>query len=453
MLKIYSEILFLPRKYCYNFSTSLIKQQFTVQSSIMQEENKAKRLKYDGRLKKRQWQDRRSDNRDSKISKTNENSEPFERIKRRKYAMLMGYCGVGYFGMQRNPTMKTIEEDLFNALFKTNHINQECFDVVQNMQFQRAARTDKGVSAVRQVVSLKLPDKVDIESINKELPEVIRVFCVNKVTKGFNSKTNCDSRTYSYTLPTVAFADKDAQVEQHGFRLDDETFARVNRVLSMYVGSKNFHNFTSKKHHQDPSANRYIISFICERPFLRNDVEFAVLKVQGQSFMLHQIRKMVALMLAVIRNHTNEATLLQALTNEKVNVPRAPGLGLLLEFVHYDRYNLRYGEDGIHQKLEWQECENDVEAFKNKYILPVITETEISQKEMLVWLSKLRGHRYDIFEDTADDDEDEEKLNDENIEVCKDDDKNDTESVNSMEAKDRTGVKEEKLVQNAENIS
>lgn len=52
--------------------------------------------------------------------------------------------------------MKTIEEELFNALFKTKYITQECFDVVQNMQYQRAARTDKGVSAVRQVVSLKL---------------------------------------------------------------------------------------------------------------------------------------------------------------------------------------------------------------------------------------------------------------------------------------------------------
>ncbi|KAL3285507.1 hypothetical protein HHI36_000039 [Cryptolaemus montrouzieri] len=392
--------------------------------SLFQMEPKLKKPKYDGRSKKRQWQDRRSDRnlpdeKDVKKGKFDDcnstESESFERIKRKKYAMLLGYCGVDYYGMQRNPSMRTIEEDLLKALFSTNHITEDSYDVVQNMQFQRAARTDKGVSAVRQVVSLKLPETVDIVEINKKLPEIIRVFGVKKVTKGFNSKTNCDGRTYSYTLPTVSFSDKDVALEQHGFRLDDDTFHRVNNVLSRFVGTKNFHNFTSKKSSNDPSANRYIKSFICERPFLRNDVEFAVLKVQGQSFMLHQIRKMVALMLAIIRNHTDETILNQAFSSEKVNIPRAPGLGLLLEFVHYDRYNYRYGEDGIHEKLNWEEYENDVEAFKDKYILPTITNTEISEKEMVMWLGKLRRHRYDDLEEKIDE-EDEKSDNDNNKE-------------------------------------
>lgn len=68
----------------------------------------------------------------------------------------MGYCGQGYLGMQRNTGFKTIEEDLLTAMFKANLINEESFNQIQTLQFQRAARTDKGVSAVRQVVSLKL---------------------------------------------------------------------------------------------------------------------------------------------------------------------------------------------------------------------------------------------------------------------------------------------------------
>lgn len=56
----------------------------------------------------------------------------------------------------RNPFSKTIEEDLCKALLKTNLITQEAYDQMQTIHFQRAARTDKGVSAVRQVVSLKL---------------------------------------------------------------------------------------------------------------------------------------------------------------------------------------------------------------------------------------------------------------------------------------------------------
>ncbi|KAK9873223.1 hypothetical protein WA026_021715 [Henosepilachna vigintioctopunctata] len=384
------------------------------------------KIRYNGKTKKRQWQDRKSDDaKKLKINTTSGDSNNVgEKIKRKKFAMLLGYCGVDYYGMQRNPKMQTIEEELLKALFKVNVITEESFNVVQNMQFQRAARTDKGVSAVRQVVSLKLSEKVDIDAINKELPEVIRVFGVKKVTKGFNSKTNCSGRTYSYTLPTVSFADKDATVEQNGYRVDNETFDNVNRVLKMFVGTKNFHNFTSKKSPQDPSANRYIKSFVCDRPFVWNDVEFAILKVEGQSFMLHQIRKMVALMLAIVRNHAHESLLTQAFSSDKVNIPRAPGLGLLLEFVHYDRYNERYGKDGMHEKLDFKEFDSEVEAFKNKYILPIITNKEITEKEMIIWLSKLNLHRYDDVEEK--DRKDEKYENDE-----KDDDENSDEEINS----------------------
>lgn len=105
MLKTFSEFFFFPRKYYCSVSAEAANRQMRMQSSIMDGENNSKNGKYDGRSKKRQWQDRRSDFRQSKISKTEENcdtiSEPFERIKRKKYAMLLGYCGVGYYGMQR----------------------------------------------------------------------------------------------------------------------------------------------------------------------------------------------------------------------------------------------------------------------------------------------------------------------------------------------------------------
>lgn len=113
-----------------------------------------KRARYDGRSKKRLWEERRSDKGEgigceapSKKSK-DENDEvakkAFDKVKRRKFCLLMGYSGVNYFGMQRNPHTKTIEEDLFKALFKIGLIDAGCYIQVQNMQFQRAARTDKG---------------------------------------------------------------------------------------------------------------------------------------------------------------------------------------------------------------------------------------------------------------------------------------------------------------------
>ena len=52
--------------------------------------------------------------------------------------------------------MKTIEEDLLVALKKIDVINDEEFRKQQLVNFQRAARTDKGVSAIRQVVNLSM---------------------------------------------------------------------------------------------------------------------------------------------------------------------------------------------------------------------------------------------------------------------------------------------------------
>lgn len=56
----------------------------------------------------------------------------------------------------RNPGVPTIEEDLVQALWKANVISEEHKDNLGKLNFQRCARTDKGVSAARQVVSLKI---------------------------------------------------------------------------------------------------------------------------------------------------------------------------------------------------------------------------------------------------------------------------------------------------------
>lgn len=40
-----------------------------------------------------------------------------------------------------------------------------------------------------------------------------------------------------------------------------------------------------------------------------------------------------------------------------MDIPRAPALGLFLDNVYYKWYNRTYGNDGIHEKLDWTEYE------------------------------------------------------------------------------------------------
>ncbi|NP_001008603.2 pseudouridylate synthase 1 homolog [Danio rerio] len=333
---------------------------------------------------------------------------------KKKVALLMAYSGKGYYGMQRNARnsqFKTIEDELVTALVGARCIPEGHAEEMKKMSFQRSARTDKGVSAVGQVVSLKVWMIENIlEKINAHLPPQIRVLGCKRVTGGFNSKNNCYARTYSYMLPTVAFSPKDYNQEDTSFRLTSDTLQTVNRLFGLYKGTHNFHNFTSQKGHRDPSAMRYITHMSCGEPFIRKDVEFAVITVRGQSFMMHQIRKMIGLVIAVVKGYVDEGVIEKSWGEEKVGVPKAPGLGLVLERVHFDGYNKRFGGDGIHETLEWTEQEEAIADFKEKHIYPTIVDTELNEKSMVNWMTSLCIHDFEETatgnQDRKDDDED-----------------------------------------------
>lgn len=127
--------------------------------------------------------------------------------KKRKVAMLLAYCGAGYQGMQRNPGAITIEGELEQALFRANAIAQCNFGDMRKVDWMRAARTDKGVSAIGQIVSARLvidPPGL-VERVNRHLPKDIRVFGYTRVTSNFNAKQMCDKRRYEYLVPVFAF--------------------------------------------------------------------------------------------------------------------------------------------------------------------------------------------------------------------------------------------------------
>lgn len=77
------------------------------------------------------------------------------------------------------------------------------------------------------------------------------------------------------------------------------------------------------------------MSFHCSEPFETNNLEFCIIKIKGQSFMLHQIRKMIGLTLGIIRGYVNEETIYSSWNYDRFDIPIAPGLGLVLEEVFY----------------------------------------------------------------------------------------------------------------------
>jgi tRNA pseudouridine38-40 synthase len=130
-----------------------------------------------------------------------------ERKPKRKVAVMISYCGTGYKGMQLNPPFKSIEGDLFEAFVKAGAISQANSDDPKKSALVRCARTDKGVHAAGNVISLKLiiEDPDVISKINANLPDQIRVWDIIRTTGSFSCYNLCDSRKYEYLVPSHAF--------------------------------------------------------------------------------------------------------------------------------------------------------------------------------------------------------------------------------------------------------
>eukprot|EP01135_Chromosphaera_perkinsii_P012418 Nk52_evm29s2657 gene=Nk52_evmTU29s2657 len=327
---------------------------------------------------------------------------------KKKIALLLAYNGTGYSGMQINPGQKTIECDLMTALWKSGAVSESNKMNPGKIHFQRTARTDKGVHAGGQVVSFKcvlIPNLV--EKINEHLVPQIRCFGARRTIGGFNCKNACDARTYEYVTPTYAFAPPSETTTT--YRIEAERVQTIRNVLKHFNGTHNFHNYTSGKDFSDMSANRFIMSFECSEPYIMKvetesegktvveDLEVVVLKVKGQSFVLHQIRKMVGMTMAVVRGEHDLGKIAESFLAPRMALPRAPGLGLVLSRCHFEYYNKKVKKDKSVPwgPLDWEndeDTETKLKEFKDDYILKKMMETEVKEREIFEWLNCIKLH-------------------------------------------------------------
>ena len=112
-----------------------------------------------------------------------------------KVAVKLGYVGQGYYGYQRQPGRLTVEGCVIQAL-------KECGLVPdpEKSEFASAARTDRGVSALGQVIAFRLagPAKAIVKRLNSKLPPDIFAWASAEVDEGFNPRTHARSKTYLY---------------------------------------------------------------------------------------------------------------------------------------------------------------------------------------------------------------------------------------------------------------
>jgi len=161
------------------------------------------------------------------------------------------------------------------------------------------------------------------------------------------------------------------------YRISDERRHRVQEALNIYLGTRNFHNYTIQKRFSDPSAKRIIRSFnVGKDPVIINNTEWLSLKVHGQSFMMHQIRKMVAMVALVVRCGSPLSIINESYTNATISIPKAPGLGLLLERPVFQTYNERAEKEYSRNKIDFDKYQKEMDEFKQREIYDRIFREE-----------------------------------------------------------------------------
>jgi tRNA pseudouridine38-40 synthase len=161
------------------------------------------------------------------------------------------------------------------------------------------------------------------------------------------------------------------------YRISESRRKRVEEALAKYIGTRNYHNYTIQKSYSDPSAKRVIRSFkVGKDPVIINDTEWLSLKVHGQSFMMHQIRKMVAMAALVIRCGSDPSIMNDSYGPTNISIPKAPGLGLLLERPVFDSYNEKAEKEFQREKIDFDKYQKEMDEFKQREIYDRIFREE-----------------------------------------------------------------------------
>ncbi|MCL5985341.1 MAG: tRNA pseudouridine(38-40) synthase TruA [Actinobacteria bacterium] len=202
------------------------------------------------------------------------------------YKLIVEYDGNNYSGFQRQPGLRTIEDEIVGNLIR---ILQE------EVKIAYAGRTDAGVSATNQVISFKTQQLLEERrfrwSLNSILPEDIVVKSVQEVPLEFHARRSARYREYTYYILNRGYPS--AFGRRYLFetrKLDIEAMICGANYL---VGRHDFRSFC-KPSSSVRNTIRELVSVTCKREF-----DFVVLVFKANSFLHQMVRMMIGAILKV----------------------------------------------------------------------------------------------------------------------------------------------------------
>ena len=250
----------------------------------------------------------------------------------KRTALKIGYIGTNFHGFQRQPDLRTVEEELIYHLRKLHYI-----DDLKKSRFRIAGRTDAGVHSLGNVISFQSEKEVQVNEINHSLPDDIQILAKAPVRYGFKPRY-AKQRQYRYIL------------------FDDLDTNKLNEVADVFKGTHNFTNFT-KRFQKTPTRTIDDIKITKvdlddyhkeEFPNLHDTLSPIFVDIYGESFLWNMVRKMMRIFVdyAIDKIDLNQV---ETLLNPPKDSPREsikvmPPDYLILMDIEYDGIKFQYDD-------------------------------------------------------------------------------------------------------------
>ena len=238
------------------------------------------------------------------------------------YKIEISYDGSLFHGFQKQSDLKTVQSAV-----------EESIDLIlENYELNYAGRTDAGVHAKSQILSLKTSSSLNsafLKSLDSLVGSEIRIKKIQKVKNSFHPRFDAKSRVYKYFLQSS----DTSEPYNRNYSYIVKTQLVLNELRSLekiFIGKKNFKNYSKLRKGQDPFRE------ITKSKWSKRD-DYFIYTIEGNSFLHNMVRSVVGCQLAVIENKISKKELESSLIEpEKRRFNYiAPAHGLYLWKVKY----------------------------------------------------------------------------------------------------------------------
>ena len=238
------------------------------------------------------------------------------------YKIEISYDGSLFHGFQKQLNVRTVQSEIEDSLKL----------ITDNYELNYAGRTDAGVHARSQIISLKTIDNLEppfFNSLDSLLGDEIKIKKFQKVKNSFHPRFNAKSRVYKYFLQPN---DKGTPYNRN-YRYLVKTPLELDKLKSIekiFLGRKNFKNFSKLRKGQDPFRE------ISKSEWSKTN-DYFVYTIEGSSFLHNMVRAIVGCQLALQESKITKKELKESLERPKVERFNfiAPAHGLYLWKIKY----------------------------------------------------------------------------------------------------------------------